>query len=52
MFKLLLVVFVAVHFRSSNRYQSRHYAMPFRLFLAVCRISIVALGWLAGMMGG
>jgi len=29
-----------------------HYAMPSRLFLAVCRISIVALGWLAGMMDG
>jgi len=51
-FKLLLVVFVAVHFRSSNRYQSRHYAMPFRLFLAVGRIPIVVFGWPSGMMDG
>jgi len=29
-----------------------HYAMPFRLFLAVCRIPIVVFGWPSGMMGG
>jgi len=29
-----------------------HYAMPFRLFLAVYRIPIVVFGWLSGMMGG
>lgn len=29
-----------------------HYAMPYRLFIAVCRIAIVVFGWLSGMMDG
>ena len=29
-----------------------HYAMPSRLFIAVCRNAIVVFGWLSGMMDG